>query len=88
MNTPLSEIEVGSKAFLEEGGEAFGAIREVTPEGREEIVVYIENADDFLIPAHAIRTSHDQKVILDPAQLDQRLLDAIAHAHDSEVSGL
>jgi hypothetical protein len=87
MNNQVSAIEIGYQVFLEEGGEEFGAVREVAPENRDEIVVYIENAGDFMVPARAIRTVHDGKVVLDAQHLDDRVRDAISHAHDSEEPG-
>ena len=87
MNNQVSAIEIGYQVFLEEGGEECGAVREVAPENRDEIVVYIENAGDFMVPARAIRTVHDGKVVLDAEHLDDRMRDAIAHAHDSEEPG-
>jgi hypothetical protein len=55
---------------------------------RSEIVIYVENAGEFTVSVDAVRSVHDGKVVLDGSRLDQRLLDAIAHAHDSEVPGL
>jgi hypothetical protein len=81
-------VKIGFQVFIEEGGEECGAVRDVAPEGRAEIIVYIENAGDFVVPATAIRSAHDGKVILHPARLEQDLLDAIAHAHDRERRGL
>jgi hypothetical protein len=83
----VSAVKVGFQVYVEEGGEECGAVREVAPQGRAEIVVYIENAGDFAVPAAAIRSAHDAKVVLNPALLDQDLLDAIAHAHDREAPG-
>ena len=82
-----SIVKVGFQVFLEEGGEECGAVREVAPEGRAEIIVYIENAGDFVIPASAIHSAHDAKVILIRARLDQDVLDAIDRAHDREARG-
>ena len=87
MNNQVNAIEVGYQVFVEEGGEECGAVREVAPENRDEIVVYIENAGDFSVPGRAIRSVHDGKVLLDAQHLDERLRDAIAHAHDSEEPG-
>ena len=87
MHQRLKAIEIGFQAYLEEGGEEFGAVREVAPAGRDEIVVYVENAGDFTVPLRAVRSVHDGKVVLDRAQLDQPLLDAIAHAHEREEPG-
>lgn len=77
-------IEVGFQAFLEEGGEEFGAVREVTPEGRGELVVYVENGGDFVAPLRAVRSVHDGKVIFDRARLPWAMRDAITRAHQSE----
>jgi hypothetical protein len=88
MDDRLSAIRVGFQVFVKEGAEECGAVREVAPEGRAEIVVYIENAGDFTVSVDAIRSAHDGKVVLDPARIDEDLLAAIAHAHDREVPGL
>lgn len=88
MDERVSAIRVGFQVFVEEGSEECGAVREVAPEGRAEIIVYIENAGDFVVPASAIRSAHDAKVVLNPGRLDQDLLDAIAHAHDREAPEL
>jgi hypothetical protein len=82
MNEP---IEVGYQAFVSDGGEEFGAVREVSRDG---LVVYVENAGDFQIPFEAVEAVHAQKVVLDCAKLDPDLRRAIGHAHDAEVPGL
>ena len=87
MHQRLKAIEIGFQAYLEEGGEEFGAVRAVAPAERDEIVVYVENAGDFTVPLRAVRCVHDGKVVLDRAQLDQPLLDAIVHAHEREEPG-
>ena len=46
-------IEVGYQAFVSDGGEEFGAVREVSPNGRPELVIYVENAGDFVVPISA-----------------------------------
>jgi hypothetical protein len=86
--TSLRAIDVGSQTYLEEDGEEFGAVREIAPEGRPEIVVYVENGGEFTVPADAVRSAHDGKVVLDRARLGRDLLDAVEHAHDREVPGL
>jgi hypothetical protein len=78
-------IEIGYQVFVSDGGEEFGAIREVSPDG---LVVYVENAGDFRVPLDAVVAVHSQKVIFDPRKLDERLRKAIGHAHDGEVPGL
>ena len=55
-------IEVGYQAFVSDGGEEFGAVREVSPNGRPELVIYVENAGDFVVPLAAVEAVHWQKV--------------------------
>jgi ureidoglycolate hydrolase len=74
-------IEQGFMAFIAEGKEGIGAVRGVTPHS---IVIYVENAGEFIVPMSAVRKVHDQKVILDRHLLDAALLAAIRRAHDSE----
>ncbi len=78
-------IEVGYQAFVSDGGEEFGAIREV---GRDGVVVYVENGGEFRVPMDAVTAVHSQKVVFDCRKLDAHLRRAIGHAHDSEVPGL
>lgn len=62
----------------------FGAVREVRPHGRSEIIVYIENAGDVAIPLEAITAAHFQKVIVDVDKLEAGVRDSIRHAHKAE----
>jgi len=78
------KIEVGYQAFVSDGGEEFGAIRRVSPRG---LVVYVENAGDFLVPLDAVEAVHSQKVVFSCSKLDRSLREAIGHAHDGEVPG-
>jgi hypothetical protein len=78
MNQP---IETGFMAFLAEGKEGIGAVRGVSSDS---LVIYVENAGEFIVPMSAVRKVHDQKVMLDPKHLDKALLDAVGHVHDSE----
>jgi hypothetical protein len=84
----MQEIEVGYQAFVSDGGEEFGAVREVKPNGRQELVIYVENAGEFVVPLAAVEAVHSQKVVFTCSKLDARLRRAIGHAHDSEVPGL
>jgi hypothetical protein len=88
MNQKLNAIEIGHQVYLNEGDDPFGAVRRVAPDGREEVVIYIENAGEFELPIEAVRSAHDAKVVLERGRLDERLLDAITHAHDREEPGL
>jgi len=78
--------EIGFQVYAEEGGETFGAVRGLVPQANA-LIIYIENAGDFEVPAEAVRRVHDGKVIVDVGRLDVRLRAAIAHAHDREEPG-
>jgi hypothetical protein len=78
------EIEIGYQVFVSDGGEEVGAIRTVSPNGRPELVIYVENAGDFVVPLSAVEAVHSQKVILNCSKLERRLRRAIGHAHDAE----
>ena len=78
------EIEIGYQVFVSDGGEEVGAIRTVSPNGRPELVIYVENAGEFVVPLAAVEAVHSQKVILSCAKLERRLRQAIGHAHDAE----
>jgi hypothetical protein len=82
--TMPSQIAVGDQTFIYDGGEEFGAVRQVAPGGRFEIVIYVENAGEFVVPLEAVKSVHSGKVILDYSRLDHRLQQAIDHAHDAE----
>ena len=79
----MQRIEIGYQAFISDGGEEFGAIREVSRDGKT-LTVYVENAGDFFIPADAVTAVHSGKVIFDCDKLDGGLRNAIGHAHDAE----
>jgi hypothetical protein len=81
------KIAVGFQAFTSDGGEEFGAVREVSPGGRPELVIYVENAGDFTVPLSAVEAVHSEKVVLNCAKLDKRLRHAIGHAHEKEEPG-
>jgi len=74
-------IQQDFMVFFAEGREGIGAVREVTEDA---ISVYVENCGEFLVPLTAIRAVHDHKVLVDPDQVSQTLLRAVAHAHDAE----
>ncbi len=79
------KIEVGYQAFVSDGGEEFGAVRDVSANG---LGVYVENAGEFRVPLDAVKAVHAQKVVFECRKLDHRLRRAIGQAHDSEVPGL
>jgi hypothetical protein len=80
----LPMIEVGFHVFPEGGDEEVGAVREVAPGGRPELLVDIENAGDFVVPLDAVTAVLEEKVIVDVNKLPDRLQNAIRHAHDAE----
>ncbi|HTE50315.1 MAG TPA: hypothetical protein VK698_05530 [Kofleriaceae bacterium] len=80
----MDRIEIGYQAFISDGGEEFGAIRDVS---RDRLVVYVENAGDFQVPLDAVEAVHSQKVVFSCDKLDRRLREAIGHAHDAEKPG-
>jgi len=77
------QIRIGFMVFLSDGDEGIGSVREIR-HGPPELVVYIENAGDFVIPLSAVDAVHSSKVILAWNRLDLRVRNAIAHARDSE----
>jgi hypothetical protein len=62
-------------------GKGIGAVRQV---GDASLTLYVENAGEFVVPFSAIKSVHDQKVVLSPNLLDKALLEAVSHAHDRE----
>ena len=77
-------IQEGYEVFVSDADKPFGAVRQVSPHGRPELVVYVENAGDFTVALSAVQAVHAQKVIVDSDKLDHRLRKAIGHAHDAE----
>jgi hypothetical protein len=77
-------IQEGFEVFVSDHDKPFGAVRQLRPHGRAEMVVYVENAGDFTVPLDAVTAVHAQKVIVDRAQLTPVLRKAIGHAHDAE----
>ena len=76
-------IKIGFQAFVSDGGEEFGAVRDVSPDGKR-LTVYVENAGDFVVSRDAVKSVHDQKIVLDCDKIEPKLREAIAHAHDAE----
>ncbi|GAB1595709.1 hypothetical protein [Lysobacter claricitrinus] len=74
-------IEVGQMVFVVDGGVGVGAVRETR---RDEFVINIQNAGDFVLPVSAVRDVHSGKVLLDLQRLDDNVLEALRHVHDAE----
>ena len=80
-NEPIRE---GFDVFVHDGDKAFGAVRQVSPHGRPELVIYVENAGDFTVPLAAVAAVDSGKVVLNCGKLEHRLRTAIGHAHEGE----
>lgn len=80
----LPLIERDFQVFVADGADEVGAVRYVAPNDRPEIVVYVENAGEFVVPLTAVVSVHSQKVILDRNLLTPAMRKAIGHAHEAE----
>ena len=78
-------IREGFDVFVHDGDKAVGAVRKVSP---RELVVYVENAGDFVVPVSAVKEVQAEKVVLDCGKLEHRLRRAIGHAHEHEDPNL
>ena len=84
------KIKVGFQAFVSDGGEEFGSVRQVAPNGRPELIIYVENAGDFEVPMDAVKDAEAEKVILDSSKLPPKMLTAIRareNAEDPKLAG-
>jgi hypothetical protein len=77
------KIEVGYQTFVSDSTDDFGAIREISRDGKQ-VTVYVENAGDFQVPVTSVVSVQSEKVTFDCRKLDRRLRVAIGHAHDAE----
>jgi hypothetical protein len=80
----LPYIEIGYDVFLGDGADAFGAVRDIVPDGRPVLVVNVENAGDVQIPLDAVTKVASKKVLVDWARLDPSVQEAIRHTLDKE----
>jgi hypothetical protein len=79
--TMSEKIREGFDVFTHDGEKSFGAVRQVR---KHEIVIYVENGGDFVVPLDAVMDAHSEKVILDSGKLDARLKETIRRAHSGE----
>jgi hypothetical protein len=77
-------IREGFDVFTQDGDKAFGAVRLVAPDGRPELVIFVENAGHFTIPFTAVLDVHSPKVIVNCSRVGRPLRQAIGHAHDPD----
>jgi hypothetical protein len=82
--TRLPYIEIGYQVFLGDGADAFGAVRDIVPDGRPVLLVNIENAGDVKVPLDAVVKVASKKVIVDWDRLDPQVQEAIRHTIDAE----
>jgi hypothetical protein len=76
-------IESNFLVFTADGADGIGSVREIR-RSSSELVIYIENGGDFVVPFSAIHAVHSGKVVLNHEHLAKDLRDAIAHARDAE----
>lgn len=77
-------IQEGFDVFIHDGDKAIGAVRQVSPGGKPDIVIYVENGGDFVVPISAVKDVYAEKVVLNPALLSLELKRALGHTHDVE----
>ncbi len=75
------DIEREYMVFLAEGEEGIGAVHDVTAEA---LSVYVENFGEFFVPRRAVKSVHDQKVVLDRALVSRKFLRAVQYARVAE----
>ena len=76
-------IQIGYQTFVSDAPEEFGAVREISRNGRQ-LTVYVENMGDFIVPVDAVLSVQSEKVTFDCNRLEPKLRAAIGHAHDAE----
>jgi hypothetical protein len=79
--TMSEKIREGFDVFAHDGEKSFGAVRQVR---KHEIVIYVENGGDFVVPMDAVMDAHSEKIILDSGKLHANLKEAIRRAHSGE----
>jgi len=77
----LPPIELGYQAFAKGAEEEFGAVRQVRA---EDLVIYIEDAGDTVVPLSAVTEVIEGKVIVDTSKLEDGVRRAIENAHRDE----
>jgi hypothetical protein len=80
----LPYIEIGYPVFLGDGASAFGAVRDIVPDGRPILIVSIEGAGDVEVPIDAVVKVASKRVVVDWERLDEAVHAAIEHRLDVE----
>ena len=81
------KIREGFDVFLHDGDGSVGAVRKVPG---HDLVIYVENAGDFVVPMDAVKDAEAEKVILDSSKLAPEMLKAIRireNAEDPKLAG-
>lgn len=80
----LPSIEIGFPVFIGDGADAFGAVRDIVPDGRPVLIVNVENAGDVEIPIEAVLKVVEKRVVVAFDRLDERVRAALGHTTDRE----
>jgi hypothetical protein len=80
----LPAIQIGYPVFLADGADAFGAVRDIVPDGKPVLLCNIEGAGDVKIPLAAIVKVTSGRVVVAWDRLDEGIQDAIRHTLDRE----
>jgi hypothetical protein len=80
----LPHIQVGYRVFLADGADAFGAVRDIVPDGKPVLLVNIEGAGDVRIPLDAIVKVASKRVVVYWDRMDEAMHEAIRHTLDRE----
>lgn len=75
-------VSVGDQVYLDGNDEEIGAVRQVAP---DHVIVYVENAGDFVVRGPHVKSAHDGKLVLDPHHAEPELLSAARDAHARET---
>lgn len=75
-------VSVGDQVFLDGNDEEIGAVRQVLP---DQVIVYVENAGDFVVRGPHVKAAHHGKLVLDPTHAEPGLLEAARKAHARET---
>jgi hypothetical protein len=80
--TKSVHVAVGDQLFAREDGDAFGAVLAVHA---HDLLIDIEGSGQTLLPASAVQSVHDGKVLVDITKLRPEMQQMIARAHDRET---
>lgn len=59
-----AQIQEGFEVFVSDADKPFGAVHQASPQGRTELIVYVENAGDFTVALSAERGSSELLVFV------------------------